>query len=124
MSLVANRIAFSPEDLRRVEEIERLAHGGGVDRLIAMLDDPSWAVRRSVVAALAASGPGAVGLLCEALQHRRGTEGRIAATVDALSAFTGDADAALAALATTAEVPVLADIAQILGRRRCRPRAG
>ncbi|HTA18790.1 MAG TPA: HEAT repeat domain-containing protein [Polyangia bacterium] len=118
MSLVANRIAFSPEDLRRVEEIERLAHGGGTDRLIAMLDDPSWAVRRAVVAALAASGPGAVGLLCEALAHRRDTEGRIAATVDALSAFTGDADAALAAMATTAPGAVLADIAQILGRRR------
>ncbi|HEX4406528.1 MAG TPA: HEAT repeat domain-containing protein [Polyangia bacterium] len=119
MSLVAGRIAFSPEDLRRVEEIERLAKGGGVDRLIGMLDDPNWAVRRAVVAALAASGPGAVGLLCEALQDRRDNEGRIAATVDALAAFTGDADPALAAMAAAdVEIPVLADIAQILGRRR------
>jgi HEAT repeat protein len=118
MTLVADHMAFSPEDLRRVEEIERLANGGGLDRLIAMLDDPSWAVRRAVVAALAASGTRAVGLLCEALQHRRETEGRIAATVDALAAVTGDADSALAAMVAGAEVPVLADIAQILGRRR------
>jgi HEAT repeat protein len=118
MTFVANRVAFSPEDLRRVEEIDRLARGGGVERLITMLDDPSWAVRRAVVAALAASGPGAVGLLCDALQHRRESEGRIAATVDALAAISGDADPALAAMVAGAEVPVLADIAQILGRRR------
>ena len=118
MTPVAHQAAFSPEDLRRVEEIERLASGGGVDRLIAMLDDPSWAVRRAVVAALAAAGPRAVGFLCEALQTRRASEGRIAATVDALSVVSGDADPALAAMAADAEVPVLADIAQILGRRR------
>jgi HEAT repeat protein len=118
MSSAANRVAFSPEDLRRVEEIERLASGGGVDRLVAMLDDPNWAVRRAVVAALAASGPAAIGPLCEALRSQRGSEGRIAATVDALAAIGGDADPALAAMAVDAEVPVLADLAQILGRRR------
>ena len=47
MTATANRVAFSPEDLRRVEEIERLGRGGGVEQLIDMLDDPSWAVRRA-----------------------------------------------------------------------------
>ena len=118
MTATANRVAFSPEDLRRVEEIERLGRGGGVEQLIDMLDDPSWAVRRAVVAALAAGGSEAVGRLCDALQQRRDSEARIAATVDALASIAADADAALAALVPSAEVAVLADVAQILGRRR------
>ncbi len=118
MNLPASRMAFSPEDSRRVEEVERVARGGSIDRLLALLDDPSWPVRRAVVAALAASGEVAIGPLCEALRDRRDNEGRIAATIDALAAVSGDADPALAAMTAQADLPLLADIAQILGRRR------
>jgi HEAT repeat protein len=110
--------AFSPEELQRLSAIDRLAAGGDVAGLIAVLDDQSWAVRRAVVAALAAAGDAAVGPLCEALRSRRDDEAFIAATVDALSASSGKADPALVALAEGASPAVLADVAQILGRRR------
>jgi HEAT repeat protein len=120
MSGVAGRLAFSAEDRRRIDHIEGLTRSGDVDQLLALLDDPSWSIRRAVVAALAAAGDAAVGPLCEALRARRESEGRIAATIDALAALDADADPALAAMAADAEIPVLADIAQILGRRRTR----
>ena len=121
-STVPSRLAFSPEELRRVQEVDRLAalSGVGVPRLVAMLDDPSWAVRRAVVAALGAAGEGALAPLLDALQTRRDDEARIAALVDALSTLAADgAEAELAKLAATSrEATVLADVAQILGRRR------
>ena len=48
-----DRFAFTPEERQRLERIERLvADGaGGVAPLIDLLDDPSWTVRRAVVAA-------------------------------------------------------------------------
>jgi len=117
-----SRLAFSPEELRRVQEVDRLAalSGVGVPRLVAMLDDPSWAVRRAVVAALGAAGDAALAPLLDALQTRRDDEARIAALVDALSTLAADgAEAELAKLAATSrEATVLADVAQILGRRR------
>ena len=110
------------DELLRTQEVDRLAAAadGGVPRLVEMLDDASWSVRRAVVASLAAAGEGALGPLLAELQQRRDSEARIAAVVDALSALTGDAaDAKLSALAVTgAEPAVLADVAQILGRRR------
>ena len=118
MSAPSSRAAFSGDDSRRMEEVERLSRGRRIDGLVAMLDDPSWPVRRAVVGALGAAGPAAVGPLCAALRHQRSSEGRVAATVDALATIACDADAALAAMADSAEPPVLADIAQILGRRR------
>lgn len=131
------RLAFSPDELRRVQEVDRLSlslssdgssrpaldHQASVDGLLDMLDDPSWTVRRAVVAALAAAGDIALQPLLAQLQGRRDSEARIAALVDTLSMLTGAAaDAALSGLVTAAsarvEVPVLADLAQILGRRR------
>jgi len=110
------------DELLRTQEVDRVsaAADGGVPRLVQMLDDASWSVRRAVVAALAAAGERAVGPLLAELQQRRDSEVRIAAVVDALSALVGDAaDAQLSALAaTSAEPAVLADVAQILGRRR------
>jgi HEAT repeat protein len=109
---------FSPEELERLRAVDRLAASGDVGGLVDMLDERSWAVRRAVVAALAATGASAVGPLCEALRSRRDSEAFIAANVDALAAVVGDAEGALVALADGAPVPVLADVAQILGRRR------
>ncbi|MES1208281.1 MAG: HEAT repeat domain-containing protein, partial [Pseudomonadota bacterium] len=118
MTVAPSRLALSPQDLRRVDQVERLAASGAVADLVSMLDDPSWAVRRAVVAAIAAAGDAAVNPLCRALRSRRDSETFIAATVDALSAVNGRVDDALMAMAADAETSVLADIAQILGRRR------
>lgn len=94
----------------------------GVPGLIALLDHPSWRVRRQVVSALAGGGDVALAALRHSLEHARGSESRIAATVDALAAFAGDAETELIALATTQRPAVAADVAHILGRRR-NPRA-
>jgi HEAT repeat protein len=121
MTVLASRLAFSSEDQQRVDLVSRLAASGDmgdIEDLLSMLGDPSWTVRRAVVAALAANGPLTVGPLGRVLGQRRDNETFIAATVDALSAVTGDADSMLAAMVADAEIPVLADIAQILGRRR------
>jgi len=115
-------LAFSSDELRRMQEVDRLAleAGAGVPGLVAMLDDPSWTVRRAVIAALAAAGPAAVSPLIGELRQHRDSETRIAAVVDTLASLPDDApDAALGTLAAQEpSVAVLADVAQILGRRR------
>ena len=120
MSSAAGQVAVSSEELRRIEHIDRLVAGGddGLRDLLEMLDDPSWSVRRAVVAGLAAAGAGAVAPLVDVLRTRRDDEARIAATVDALSSLAADCDAALVELTADAPAAVLADVAQILGRRR------
>lgn len=105
----------------RIDAVESLARGGptSVPALVDSLDDPSWAVRRVVVSALARAGDVAVAPLRDVLLHRRDREARIAAACDALVASQGDADAcALAVLATDPEPPVICDMASILGRRK------
>ena len=113
------RLVFTPEELRRIEDVDRLAAvgGPGIDDLVGMLDDPSWTVRRAVVAAIAAVGMPAFPALSALLRDRRDNEARIAATMDALAALAGDADRALADMADRADEAVLADIAQILGSK-------
>ncbi len=127
MNHLASPPAYSPEELRRATRVDELAALGpsGVADLLEMLDDPSWTVRRAVVAALAAAGAPAVEPLCAVLRSRRDSETRIAATVDALSASSADerVDAALAAMTREGEPALLADVAQILGRRRTLSRA-
>jgi len=120
MSPAAAQASVSSEELRRIEHVDRLVAGGddGLHDLLEMLDDPSWSVRRAVVAGLAAAGTAAVAPLVDVLRTRRDDEARIAATVDALSALAADCDAELVALTAGAPAPVLADVAQILGRRR------
>jgi HEAT repeat protein len=118
MTLDTSRLVFSPDELKRLGTIKSLAEAHDVAGLIPMLDDPSWAVRREVVVALAASGDRAIGPLCDVLRTRRNNETFIAATVDALASSSGNADRALTAFVPDSEIPVLADIAQILGRRR------
>lgn len=113
-----------------MQEVDRLSlqlsspsaqdQGEGVAALLHMLDDPSWAVRRAVVASLAAAGEVALEPLLAQLRQRRDDEARIAAVVDTLSMLTAAAtDAKLSALTGPGTEPaVLADVAQILGRRR------
>jgi HEAT repeat protein len=111
---------FSPEELRRLERLDALAADGPsqLAELLAMRTDPSWAVRREVITALGALGESALEPLCVSLCNQRDDETRIAATVDALVASTGDVDAQLGRGCAGAVAAVWADVAQILGRRR------
>lgn len=112
--------ALSDAERRRAEEVDRLAALGalGLARLLEMLADASWTVRRSVVASLASLGDAAVGPLCDVLRARRDDEARIAAAVDALVASSADVGPSVLALSYDADPAVVADAAQILGRRR------
>lgn len=114
--LSESRAASEPERLLRVRTLVN-GDPGALDELLAMRLDPSWTVRREVVAALGHLGDAALPALCRSLVRERDDETRIAATVDALVASRGDVEAALKALASSAEAVVLADVAQILGRR-------
>ena len=117
-------VAMTPAEQRRAATAARLAQARdrGIPELVEMLTDPSWAVRRQVIAALAAAGDPAVPPLCEALRARRDDETRLAAAVDALAASVGDPSGPVGALARDAQAAVRSDAAQILGRRR-DPRA-
>lgn len=120
-------LVLSPEDRARVERVEALARAGesGVGALVALLDDPSWAVRRAVVAALASIGDAAVAPLIDVLVHRRDDEARIAAAVDALVASRADLDARVIDVAQTGAAPaVTCDAVQVLGRRRAHGAVG
>lgn len=116
-------LVLSPDDRARVDRIEALARSGndGVRPLLELLVDPSWAVRRAVVAALALVGDGAIAGLCDVLLQKRDHEGRLAGAVDALVASQGDVDATMVALAEGTSSPsVICDAIQVLGRRRVR----
>jgi HEAT repeat protein len=112
-------VALTREQAARIDEAKRLASSGGagVAALISMLDEPSWTVRREVVAALAGLGAAATAPLVTVLLSQRDSEARIAAAVDALSSIATEF-ASLAQLSRSADPAVLADFAQILGRRR------
>jgi len=113
-------LSLSAADRARVEEISRLASVGAVQELVARLSDPSWAVRRTVVASLARMGS-AIDPLCAVLLGDRTDEARLAAAIEALSTSTGDADDAVLRLTRDGHAEaVLCDAAQILGRRRCK----
>ena len=101
-------------------EVEALVASGeqAAPQLVALLNHPSWSVRRAVVAGLAGLGNQAVALLCASLASERRDETRIAATVDALVASRADVDRAVMALAGAEDAHVVCDVAQILGRRR------
>lgn len=121
MSALQGEPSLSSAERDRVAEVRRheAAGAAGVAALVRGLGDPSWGVRRSVVAALARLGDAAVGALRTALREERGSEAKIAACIDALVASTGDVDAALIDLLHRAEDPMIAcDAAQVLGRRR------
>ncbi len=118
------RPVLTEAERQRIESVDRLAARGGaaIGQLVEMLSDPSWVVRRGVVAALAALGDPAVPALCRVLAERRDDEARVAATVDALAASTGDVETAASQLLEHPSPAVVADAAQVLGRRHS-PRA-
>lgn len=112
---------LSAAEAARLQEVDALLLGGdaAIDALIDRLADPSWPVRRAVVASLASLGDAAAAALGSALVERRDSETRIAAVVDALAACTGATTVdRVAALADHPVPAVVADVAQILGRRR------
>ncbi|HEY4122611.1 MAG TPA: HEAT repeat domain-containing protein, partial [Byssovorax sp.] len=112
-------LGLSERDRGRLEEIEEIARGEDVAPLVAALDEPSWVVRRGVVAALARAGDAALGPVVEVLRSARGHEGRLAAAVDALVASRGAVEAAMfALLREDPPAVVICDVAQILGRRK------
>jgi HEAT repeat protein len=112
---------LTADERRRIDLIDRLVVRGpaGVDELVAFMSDPSWTVRRAVVAALASLGDDAVASLCSWLGDRRTSEHAIAAAVDALAASLGSSTVrAVTSLLDHRDPAVAADAAQILGRRR------
>jgi HEAT repeat protein len=107
-------------DREHVDRLVRLAQTSreGVYGLLALLETLSWAARREVVAALAGLGDAALPWLRESLRTERTNETRIAATLDSLVASVGDVESALAGLAADTNPAVVADLANVLGRRR------
>lgn len=113
--------AITEAERSRIEQVDRLVAVGarGVADLIASLSEPSWTVRRAVVAGLASLGNDAVSALCTFLREQRTSEAAIAAAVDALAASMGSAATGeVVALAAHRNPAVVADAVQILGRRR------
>jgi HEAT repeat protein len=114
--------AFSLTDAERLR-IERVDHlvllgAASVDELMAGLSDASWTVRRAVVAGLAVLGDGAVDALCRRLRSDRSSERALAAAIDALSAsMSPAASPAVLSLLDDPDPAVVADAAQVLGRR-------
>ena len=113
-------LALSGNERERVERVDRLVASGtaGLPSLIELLDEPSWSVRRAVVSGIASLGEASIAPLCHSLKTDRKSEARIAATVDALVACAADVTAAVSALGADPDPAVVADVAQILGRRR------
>jgi HEAT repeat protein len=103
----------------RVERVDQLLASGQdcTGALMAQLDDPSWTVRRAVVAGLASLGDAAVPALVQRLSKDRRNETVLAALADALVASTGNVTDAMAGLANDPNPAVAADAAQVLGRR-------
>lgn len=113
--------ALSARDRGELPRIDALERSRSIPELVALLDAPSWAVRRVVVAALAHLGEAAVAPLCAELELRRTSEARIAAAVDALVASRGEPDPVLLSMAARGDPAALVcDAAAILGRRRSR----
>jgi HEAT repeat protein len=113
--------ALTEAERGRIDQVDRLVAVGerGVRDLIRSLSDSSWTVRRAVVAGLASLGDDAVEPLCTFLGEDRTSEAAIAAAVDALStSIGGNVTPRIIELSKHANPAVVADAAQILGRRR------
>lgn len=113
-------ITVGSAERARMDRVDQLVALGeqAVRDLLELLTDPSWSVRRAVVAGLAALGPPAVAPLCQVVRNQRAHEGQLAAAVDALVGSTGHVEQAVVALTRADNPAVVADAAQILGRRR------
>jgi HEAT repeat protein len=110
--------ARSEREQERLERVEALRFDGAaaVPALLAELVEPSWAVRRAVVAVLAAGDRDTALRLCEALRTARDNEAKIAGIVDALATSKADVDDVLVALTSDPNPAVVCDAVQILGR--------
>ena len=119
MTAVTAAPALSDHDRQRVEEVERLAKQGSsaVTALLGFFAGSSWAVRRALVATLAAMGDDAVEALCREMRLQRGDDPRLSGIIEALTASTGAVDGAVIALAQDADPAIVCDAVQILGRR-------
>ena len=116
-------VRMSEAEAERIGRVRQLGNLGSesVDVLIDQLDDPSWVVRRAVVEVLVAPRRSApVSPLCDALRRHRDNESRLAAITDALSASSADVDERCSSSPATPNPAVVADAAQILGRRRSK----
>lgn len=118
--LPGSAVVMSPAERERAARVDLLVSLGdaGIPELTGMLAEPSWTVRRSVVAGLAALGDAAVRALCDVLTTQRDSEARLAAAVDALAASTGNPEEVIVQLAEHPNPAVVADAAHVLGRRR------
>lgn len=118
MSNKAGTPLRSERERERLRHVEALRFDGpsAVPALLAELVEPSWVVRRAVVAVLAA-GDRAVALrLCDALANARDHEAKIAGVVDALTASRADVDDVLVELTASPNSALVCDAVQILGR--------
>ena len=116
----ARPFQLTDDERLRIERIDLLVAIGAssVPELVRALSDASWTVRRAAVAALGAFGDAAVPALVTRLSVDRTSEHTIAAAVDALAGALGEAATpAVAALLDHENPAVVADAAQILGRR-------
>ncbi len=117
------RRALSTSERARSEALERAAQLGsaGVAMLVDMLADPSWIVRRRVVAVLATMGEPAAVALKGVIEGRRDDERVNAAAMDALVANVSPAaTAAMLSLVDHPDGAVVADAVHVLGRRGAR----
>jgi HEAT repeat protein len=103
---------------QRIDRVRAALEGAEHSLLLGMRSDPSWVVRREVIAALAALGDSVTPALLLSLVNERKDETQIAATVDTLAASTGNVELVLRSLLNGSSAQVLADVANILGRRR------
>ncbi len=115
----SDTFSLTDAEQTRFAKVQVLREKGSdkISDLLEMLTDPSWMVRRSVVEALAHSGDLAVKLLVQLLCENRGSEARIAAVVDTLSASNGHVEEIMSPLADHSDPAIVADVAQIFGRR-------
>ncbi|MFT3843068.1 MAG: HEAT repeat domain-containing protein [Myxococcaceae bacterium] len=120
MTALRSSIALTAAEQQRIAAVEQLisTRPPAVEKLTAMLTDPSWSVRREVVRGLGTLGTDAVSALCELLATHRDNEARIAAVVDALAGAEASVLNTIAPLAAHRDPAVVADVAQVLGRRR------
>lgn len=103
------------ERIRRLDAL-RFDGSAAVPELLAELVAPSWAVRRAIVAVLAAGDHDTALRLCGALRTERDDEAKLAGIVDALSASKADIDDVLIELTRDPNPAVVCDAAQVLGR--------
>jgi HEAT repeat protein len=115
-------IAPSPAEAERIARANAAAAGGGegIAALVQQLGDPSWVVRRIVIRLLADLGEPAVPALLTGLVEARDDENRVAALVDVLAATSAAVDDRITKLCAHSNPAIVADAADLLGRRRAR----